>query len=129
MDARRLITGSLGVILSINIILYVLTGPNLKILAYFSFSLILLFLFLLFPRGIFTRLHQSNTVVSKDTILLELKVRKESWQCVRNVIRERMVSSHVDYYFIASSAPGQRSSVKILLRGEKPKVDVEKEVI
>ncbi len=128
MDVHRLITGSLGVILSISIILYVLTGLNLKILAYFSFSLILLFLFLLFPEGIFTRLHRSNTVVAKDAILLELKVRKESWQCVRNVIRERMVSSQVDYYFIASSAPGQGSSVKILFRGEKPKVDVEKEV-
>jgi hypothetical protein len=130
MDVHRFITGGFGVILSITLILSVFTSIGFRILIYlFLFLLILFFMYFIASRGIIIDLNKFKTAKDQNIILLELKVKKDSWPCVRNVIRERMISSPVSYYFIASSFPGQESSAKVLLYGEKSKVNVEKEVI
>ncbi len=88
----------------------------------FSFIVILIY-------SISYRFKSLNFTGNENIIAFDLQANEEAWECVRRILKERMASPNVQYYYIVSSSPNGYSSVTVVLGGRSDRVEIEKEVI
>jgi len=125
---RNYLPGIIGTVISISLVIYAIKGGSLFDRLFFwliiAMPLIVIIIF-----GIFYRVRSINFNGNETVIALDLQAKEEAWECVRRILKERMSSPTVQYYYVVSSSPNGYSSVTVVLNGRDDKVEIEKEVI
>ena len=125
---RNYLPGIIGTVISISLVIYTIKGGSLFDRLFF-WLIIVMPLIVIIIFGTFYRIRSINFNGNETVIALDLQAKEEAWECVRRILKERMSSPSIQYYYIVSSPPNGYSSVTVILIGKEDKVEIEKEVI